>query len=121
MDNWKWVYGNLIGEDFITEDDFGEDYSPDYGPRDLRVFEVFAVAPLSIGQFTGLNDMDGKEIYEGDIIECGTRRFVCEFCEGSFAFRDISDGQLNLNAIANISHIIGNTYDNREMLKQWKN
>lgn len=139
MDNWKWVYGNLIGEDFITEDDFGEDYSPDYGPRDLRVFEVFAVAPPSIGQFTGLKDKKDKEIYEGDIM-------YSEFSDGSSGYsligwneREALFGMMdaysyqskqegynfaefqNYVLIAHlqkalICEVVGNIYDNPELL-----
>lgn len=76
------------------------------------------VIPETIGQFTGLLDKNGKKIFEGDVIKCGMRLYVCEFIEGGFEFRDLSDSQLILKAIVNISCIIGNIHDNPELINK---
>lgn len=78
---------------------------------------VMLAIPETIGQFTGLYDKNGKKIFEGDVIKCGMRLYVCEFIEGGFEFRDLSDSKLILKAIVNNSCIIGNVFDNPELLK----
>lgn len=74
---------------------------------------TYHVDPDTVGQFTGFLDKNGKKIFEGDVIRCGMRLYVCEFIEGGFEFRDMSDGKLVLKAIVNHSCLIGNIHDNQ--------
>ncbi len=79
-------------------------------------------------QFTGLKDNFNKEIYEGDIIENGSgRRFIVEWTCLSFEFREIektNDGKFyldrivsNVGDISKCCRIIGNIFENPELLK----
>src|ERR1035437_4848118 len=46
---------------------------------------IVTVIPESVGQYTGQKDNKGNEIYEGDIIQCGTVG-VIKFMEGRFIY-----------------------------------
>jgi hypothetical protein len=65
-------------------------------------------------QFTGLKDKNGKEIYEGDVIEYirgGRRRLrVVEWDEGRIGWSNVFENRLD-------NEIIGNICENPELLK----
>ena len=74
-------------------------------------------------QFTGLKDKQGKEICEGDIVRIGYKREVetgfVEFDAGSFLVNCNRPGKTVLGrGSKNYSEIIGNIYENLELLKQ---
>ena len=78
-----WLYGNYIlnrGAHFIAPQEFA----------DGKTWEDYEVEEESIGQFTGLTDKNGKEIYEGDIVQWGDSEHkikqVVEFRNGAFGY-----------------------------------
>lgn len=81
----------------------------------------------TIGQFTGLYDKDGKEIYEGDIILEKLKRsrkdgdlyeIVFEDCQWFGKNKDGAATSLSLLNDFHVIKIIGNIHDNPEILRR---
>ncbi len=66
-------------------------------------------------QFTGLIDKQGKEIYEGDILKRKYLNFTWIIGQESF-YQDVADLERFLERGDNYE-IIGNIYENKELLK----
>mgnify|MGYP000366269679 CR=1 FL=1 len=116
LDNGVWLYGSLLVSHF--KDDKKERYfitqfSGNY------TFE-HEVDPNTVGQFTGMKDKNGKEIYEDDILldESGAYAVVY-YSMGSFCveFGEGFDLQYFTDSIHEICYVAGNIHDNPGLLK----
>lgn len=95
-----------------------------------KLFELTEVDYESVGQFTGVFDCNGKEVYEGDIVlakSAGERR-KCQvvYTEHSCGFiLHTIIGPWYIHADIDtkkdtLLEVIGNIYDNPELLKRCK-
>lgn len=71
---------------------------------------------VELMQFTGLLDKNGKEIYEGDIIELDGYKYEILFIDGEYCGKSMLSEQLQMFEIVN-GEVIGNIYENPDLIK----
>ena len=115
----KWIYGDLK-----KLEPFGFFIHGYDGEFCLN----FGVDTETVGQFTGLCDKNGKEIYEGDILRWDVNNvlYVVTFESGMFyaSIKECNEGMLggfSLHRLTEYDYgkceIVGNIHDNPELLK----
>ena len=118
LDNGELVYGYLIGNDVIVG--VIVEWDDEYFCTEFWL----KVDPETVGQYTGLLDRNGKEIYEGDILRWGKdfHIFVVEWIasETRFGVRNTlltyCDPDKDSFSNTGICEIIGNIHQNPELI-----
>lgn len=115
LEDGEWNYGDLshVADQTLVKNN---------PCRDKRPVFTFAVAPDTVGQYTGFLDKDGKELYEGDILRYNNSTFAVEWSEdlGAFTLRAIREkgkcDDIPLGVILKYIRfiIIGNIHDKQE-------
>ena len=116
-DNGELVYG-LLGR-----------YNADYENANI-IDEFECLVPVkteTVGQYTGLEDKNGKMIFEGDVVAGSLiwqekrKNGIVAFKDGSFGliwYRGVVEQFNAFTSMCNVEYeIIGNIYDNPELLK----
>lgn len=117
-DNDVWVEGYYCGKVNKTIFSPAED-SAQIVDKDLYWHEVI---PETVGQYTGLKDRKGTDIFEGDIVNIirAEENGKVEWRENDAAFEVVGDC-LEASFLENLYgrdvEVIGNIYDNPELLK----
>ena len=135
----EWLYGDLMhycGATLILPLDANW---YDFVPKKDNPFRLpsskFEVDPDTVGQFTGLHDKNGKEIYEGDIVShpwkdpifgdlVETGQFVHSticFNNGAFVVNYRLQGEyIYLQDFVRLKclEVVGNIHDNPELIKK---
>lgn len=108
----EWIYGDLLqyaGGAQIWE-------NTEQGKFNAQII------PETVGQYTGLKDVHGTRIFEGDVVKSIAAWYVVEFENGGYGLRPFGKGKLipimgHGNFNENEVEVIDNVYDNQELLE----
>ena len=109
----KKIMGEVLGIDILHKEIF-------FSNEDVNCYEHTDFKDIELIQYTGLKDMSEKEIYEGDILfeSFGEEYFKVVFEDGSFRV-ETEEYSLPLKEYAHICEVVGNIYENLELIKEW--
>lgn len=103
-------------------DDKGNISSIRYAGETKYVHHYFEFDPndVILMQYTGYKDMKGKEVYEGDIVRYYDYIYEVKWMWAGFYIHSLQNGFDELATTENFIEVIGNIYENPELLETKK-
>ena len=119
LDNGEWVEGDLVHSVYKVGDTCVGKFGCTLG--------MHQVDPSTVGQYTGLEDKNGKRIFEGDIVKTSDithegviqipgESFEIAMRKGCWVMVDREDWDF-LETNHECIRVIGNIHDNQKLLK----
>lgn len=130
MHNDEWVYGYyaVIGKrSVIIKSNSESYYSVDENLQKRSGNEIVDVKADTVGQYIGVDDKNGKEIYEGDIvkvIEDFEEIYVVEWDEDIARYVLVQNGATMFDfgdVYGDDMEVIGNVHENSDLLEGEEN
>ena len=112
LDTGEWKYGSYAFQ-YGCHEILLEECEGEYG------FDHYNVDPATVGQYTGLTDMRGVKIFEGDVVTMAEEYGKIEYSETEAMFQVVFDTWCTDfdHYFGTDFEVVGNIHDNPELLK----
>lgn len=126
LDNGEWITGHLLKYEDGSARMVSSNIDIFCFEKDESIIQTVAhrVDPETVGQYTGFVDKNSKKIFEGDIVSIYNSKAFLFAVEWNNQYvlkctsNGVSDNILNVIESPEDVEVVGNIYDNSELIKE---